>query len=236
VIIGVAAARAYHLHVGDTIILPGGTWPIVGTFADDGSILESQFVGDADTLMTAGQMSGLGSVIVRLESPNAFEAFEQWLATNPALKVTAERQSDYSLRSANQYSAFFTELTYVVGTIMALGALFGIVKLTYAAVSVRTREIATLRAFGYQPVPVAVAVLLETTVLSLAGALLGAGAAWILFNGKHEAALHNVFDLSVSQRLVALGVVWALVFALLGGLPPAIRAPRLSVADALRVV
>lgn len=235
-IVGVAAARAYQLHVGDPITLPGGTWPIVGAFADDGSIVESQFLGDANTVATATHISGFSSVLVRLEKPNAFDAFADWLETNPALDVTAERQSDYSLRTVNRTSAFFTELTYFAGSLMAVGALFGIVKLMYAAVSVRTREIATLRAMGYQPFPLAVSVLLETAFLSLVGALLGAGAAWLLFNGKHVAQLHDVFDLSVSARLFLLGVVWALVLALVGGFPPAMRAARQSVADALRAV
>jgi putative ABC transport system permease protein len=234
VIVGVAAARAFQIHVGDTITLPGGAWPIVGAFADDGSILESQFLGDAVTVMTTGQMSGFSSVLVRLERPEAFDTFSHWIATNPALKVTAERQADYALRTVNRSSAFFTELTYVVGGIMALGAVFGIVKLMYAAVSVRTREIATLRAIGYQPLPLAAAVLLETTFLALVGALLGSGAAWLLFNGKHVTQIRDTFDLAVSPQLFALAVAWALALAILGGLPPAIRAARLSVADAFR--
>jgi putative ABC transport system permease protein len=234
VIVGVAAARAFQIHVGDTITLPGGAWPIVGSFADGGSILESQFLGDAVTVMTAGQMSGFSSVLVRLERPEAFDTFGHWIATNPELKVTAERQIDYALRTVNRSSAFFTELTYVVGMIMALGAVFGIVKLMYGAVSVRTREIATLRAIGYQPLPLAVAVLLETAVLALVGALLGSGAAWLLFNGKHVTQIRDTFDLAVTPRLFALAVAWALALAILGGLPPAIRAARLSVAAAFR--
>jgi putative ABC transport system permease protein len=235
-IVGVAAARAYQLHVGDPITLPGGTWPIVGVFADDGSIVESQFLGDANTVATATQISGFSSVLVRLEKPDAFDAFSHWLETNPALNVTAERQSDYSLRTVNRTSAFFTELTYFVGSLMAVGALFGIVKLMYAAVSVRVREIATLRAIGYQPFPLAASILLETVFLSFVGAVLGAGAAWLVFNGRHSAQLHEVFDLSVSGRLFLLGAAWALVLAMIGGLPPAMRAARLPVADALRAL
>ncbi len=233
-IVGVGAARVYGLHVGDNIVLPGGSWPIVGSFSDAGSILESQLVGDAATLMAAGRMSGFSSVLVRLDRPEAFEAFRQWLTTNPTLTVNPERQSDYALRTVHRASAFFTALTYAVGVIMALGALFGIVKLTYTAVSVRTREIATLRAMGYQSLSVAVSILLESAVLCLAGALVGAGAAWLLFNGKLVAALQNVFTLSVSPRLFALGIAWALALAVLGGLSPATRAARLPVAEALR--
>jgi putative ABC transport system permease protein len=87
---------------------------------------------------------------------------------------------------------------------------------------------------GYQSLPVATSVLLESAVLSIAGAVVGAGLAWLLFNGKLVAALQNVFTLSVSPRLFALGIAWALALAVLGGLLPAIRAARLPVAEALR--
>jgi hypothetical protein len=36
-----------------------------------------------------------------------------------------------------------------------------------------------------------------------------------------------------SGHLIALGIAWALVLALLGGIPPAIRAARRSVRDVL---
>ena len=233
-IVGVGAARVYNLHVGDNVFLPDGAWPIVGTFSDADSILESQLVGDAPTLMSASHLSGFSSVLVRLERPEGFDAFARWLTANPSLMVNPERQSDYASRTVHRASAFFTALTYVVAVIMGLGALFGVVKLTYTAVSVRTREIATLRAMGYQPFPVAASVLLESAVLCIAGALVGASLAWLLFNGKLVAALQNVFTLSVSPRLFVLGIAWALALAVLGGLPPAIRAARLPVAEALR--
>jgi putative ABC transport system permease protein len=231
--IGVAAARAFQLRVGDRIPLPGGTWPIVGSFTDEGSTLESAFIADADTVLAAGRTSGYGSVLVRLESPDAFATFSQWLSTNPDLKESAEPLTGYLQRTSHEFSAFFTALAYAVASMTALGALFGTVKLMYAAVSARTREIATLRAIGYQPLPVALSVLLETSALALTGSLIGAAVAWLLFDGKHTIQARHVYDLSVSGHLIALGVAWALVLAVLGGVAPAIRAAQGSVRDML---
>lgn len=235
-IVGAGAARAYDLHLGDEIDLPGGQWPIVGIFTDGGSILEGQLVGDVLTLSSAAHMSGFGSVRVRLTRPAAFSAFSRWLTTNPALKVVAEQQAHYAARTTSLYTGFFTTVAYLICAIMALGALFATVKLSYAAVSSRTRELATLRAIGYQPLPTAVGVLLETAILSLAAAALGGTAAWLLFDGRLVADLHNVFELSVSPRLFMIGIAWTLTLAILGGLPPAIRAARLSVAQAHRAL
>ena len=233
-IVGVRAQRAFGLKVGDKVILPTGEWPIVGAFSAAGGIIEGQLVADADTVMATSGISGFGSVVVRLENVRAFETFKKWLTTNPTLAVTAERQSDYYLRTANGLSAFFTQIAYIVSAIMAAGAVFASVKIMYASVSTRTREIATLRAIGYAPLPTAIAVVLEMVVLSLTGACLGAILAWLLFNGDVKADIRNVFDLSVSPQLFVLGLAWAMVLAIVGGLPPAIRAARLSVTDALR--
>jgi putative ABC transport system permease protein len=231
--IGVAAAHVFQLRVGDRIPLPGGTWPIVGSFTDGGSTLEGLYLADADTVLAAGRTTGYGSVVVKLESPDAFDVFAHWVSTNPALTESVEPLTAYLQRSTHQFSAFFTALAYAVGSLMTLGALFGTVKLMYAAVSVRTREIATLRAIGYEPLPVALSVLLETTTLALAGALIGSAVAWLLLNGQLTIQARNVYVLSVSGHLIALGVAWALVLAILGGLPPAVRAARGSVRDAL---
>jgi putative ABC transport system permease protein len=83
-------------------------------------------------------------------------------------------------------------------------------------------------------VPLVVAVLLETAVLALVGALLGSGVAWVLFNDRHVTQIRDTFDLAISPQLFALAIAWALVLAILGGLPPAVRGARLSVADAFR--
>jgi len=233
-IIGIQAARAFGLKVGDKALLPSGEWPIVGIFAAGGGLLESRLVGDAATIMTTCKISGFGSVLVQLDDLQAFAAFKQWLTTNPALMVTAERQSDYYLRVADGYSAFFTELAYVVGVIMALGALFGSVKIMHSAASTRAREIATLRAMGYGSLAAALAVLFEMVVLSLTGACCGAAIAWLLFNGKVVSGWNIAVELSVSPRLFLLGLGWALMLAILSSLPTAIRTARLSVANGLR--
>ena len=236
VMVGRSAARAFQLRVGDRIILPGGAWPIVGEFTDDGSILEGQYLGNADTIMSAGLISGYSSVLVRLQNPSAFGAFRHWLEVNPDLKVNAEPLADFDLRTVKRTTAFFTGLTWLVAVVMALGALFGIVKLMYAAVSARTREIATLRSIGYQPLPLGVSILLETTILSLVGATLGAALAWTLFHHRPVLQMRTAFDLALSPSLILFGLLWAVTLALLGGLPPAVRAARLPVSDALRVL
>jgi putative ABC transport system permease protein len=145
-----------------------------------------------------------------------------------------ERHSDWYKRVGNQNTFTLALLGYIVGSVMAIGALFGCLNTMYAAVSTRGREIATLRALGYGAFPVAVSVILEAILLSAAGALIGAAIAWVMFDGKQDVFGNTVFHLSVSRAQFELGVTWAIVVALLGGLLPSIRAARRPVVEALR--
>jgi putative ABC transport system permease protein len=222
------------LEVGDRVIMPDGEWPVVGAFTSGRDILEGEIIGDTDTLMTATRHPSYNSIIVRLTSPSAFDAFKRALTANPALSVTVERQTDWYRKISADFSTFFAEVAYAVGIILACGALFGCLNTMYAAVSARGREIATLRALGYGAFPVAVSVMLEAVLLSVTGALIGAAIAWVLYDGQQDSLGINVFYLSISPGLVELGIVWAIVVAVAGGLLPSIRAARRPVAEALR--
>lgn len=222
-----------NMNIGDDVILPGGPWKIVGIF-HAGDITDGQVIGDTETLLTALHKSAYNSILVRLASYNSLDTLKRALTTNPALSVKVERHSDWYNRAAGDNSNFLARLAYAIGAVMAIGALFGCLNTMYSAVGARGREIATLRALGFSAAPVMVSVLLEALLLAVAGALLGAGAAWLFYDGKQDFFGTNVFHLTVPPLLVGIGVAWAAAVALLGGVPPAIRAARRPVVDALR--
>ena len=233
-IVGVGAQAMYqHMQIGEKVILPDGEWPIVGSFAT-GDLLEGQLLGDTETLLTAMHKVNYNTVLVRLASHDSLDQLKKALTTNPALSVDVMRHSDWYARVASQQTFALALLGYVVGTVMAIGALFGCLNTMYSAVSTRGREIATLRALGYGAFPVAVSVILEAVVLAVAGALVGALIAWALYDGKQDLFGNMVFHLSVSPTQVKLGVIWAVIVSLLGGIFPSIRAARRPVVEALR--
>jgi putative ABC transport system permease protein len=103
------------------------------------------------------------------------------------------------------------------------------------------QEIATLRAIGFGSTAMVVSVLAEALLLALIGGVIGAVLAWLFFDGYVASTGGGangqlVFELSVSSQLMVLGIVWAAVIGLIGGLFPAVRAARLPVATALRAV
>jgi len=233
-VVGVGAARKLGLGVGSEVRMRDGKWPIVGVFSCGGEIIESYLVGDALTVMAARRHAGFAQMIVQLRDARAYPEFQRWLTENPALTLFVERKTDYDLRTAGAKTAFFTRMTYVIGAIMALGALFGIVKIMYGVVRARTREIGTLRAIGFGATPVVVSVLAEAALLGASGGLLGAAVAWLIFDGR-DMWVWGAFKLHVSAALWLLGLAWALTTSLLAGLLPALRAGRLPPSEAIRV-
>ena len=234
-IVGAGASRKFGMKLGDRVLVPGGSWPIVGIFSNGGDRSETELFADAETLMSAARHETFGSMLLKLESPESFGELERWVVANPSLSVKVARMSDYMRGLNARRMQFFRSMTYLISGIMALGALFGAVKIMYAAVRARTKEIGTLRAMGFGSGAVVASVLLEAVALALAGAALGALIAWLLFDGR-EVFSGGVFRLQVSLPLVLLGLAWAAGIALLGGIVPAFRAGRIPAAQALRAV
>jgi putative ABC transport system permease protein len=236
-----AEAQFKGLDVGSHIALRGSDWTIVGAFESNGDSHESELFADAETVLSAYRRNLYQSVVVLLNSKDSFDAFKAALTTNPQLSVAVSRERDYYAEQSQRMGAVLAFVAYFVGGIMAVGALFGALNTMYSAVSVRSREIATLRAIGFGAAAVVVSVLIEAMLLSVMGALIGAGLAWLFFNGNVVSTLGSnftqvVFRLAVSPALVVLGVLWACGIGLIGGLFPAIRAARLPVAAALRAI
>ncbi len=234
-IVGIAIQPEFReLEVGDQVIMQDGQWPIVGSFTTGGDMLEGQIIGDADTLMSAAKRNNFNSVIVRLGGPGSLETLQRALAANPSAGGAGGTPIGILRTHLAGYRRLLPRRGFAVGGIMALGALFGALNTMYSAVGARTQEIGTLRALGFGGTAVAVSVIAETMLLALAGALIGIGLAWALFNGQGYAFGEVLFHLTVSPALVGAGFGWALSVALLGGTLPAIRAARLRVVDALR--
>ena len=100
----------------------------------------------------------------------------------------------------------------------------------------------TLRAIGFQGFPIVVSVLLESIALCLLGAALGGAGAWLAFNGQVISTVNSAsftqiaFAFSVGPGLLVQAAALACVVGLLGGLPPALRAARMPIVEALRAL
>ena len=242
IIVGKAAHNQFKgVNVGDTLNSRGATWTVVGIYATGGDSHESALMTDAETLISVDHRGAFQSVTALLESSAAFQAFKDSLNANPALAVEVQREREYYRAQSKTMSTIIKVIAYVVGGIMAVGAVFGALNTMYSAVSARLQEIATLRALGFGSTAMVMSVLAEALLLALIGGVIGALIAWLFFNGNTASTSGGgmgqmIFELNVSWQLMVIGIVWACVIGLIGGLFPAVRAARLPVAMALRAV
>jgi len=211
----------------------GIDWTVVGHY-DQGNSMQCLVLADAETLMTAFGRNTFNEVVVRLKTPADFDAFRAALEANPALRLQVKRERDAAEERFKGFNAILNFAAYFVGAIMAVGATLGAVNSLYSIVDARRRELATLRAIGFGSGAIVVATLVESVLLALPGALLGAAVAWLFFHDMAVSPFGFTFQLAVTPRLAEIGVAWALLMGLIGGLLPALRAARVPVTTALR--
>jgi putative ABC transport system permease protein len=244
IIVGKAASERYaNLGIGGQPKFGGNQWTVVGIFDTGGGAHDSEVMGDIDTALAAYQRTTYNSVIVKLAGPGSLERLRGALLHDPTLSVEVNLESAYYERQSQTFASVLSIIAKAICTIMAIGAVFAALNTMYSAVSTRAVEIATLRAIGFGAVSVVVSVIVEALALSLLGAAVGAGLAWTLFDGDTVSQLSGggglaqiVFHLHIGAALFTLGIVWACVVGLIGGLLPAIRAARIPVAVALRAI
>jgi putative ABC transport system permease protein len=244
VIVGKNATISYAgLTVGNTISLGTLKWKVVGVFDAGGSAFDSEVWCDGHLLGPAYNRPDtfFQSVTVHLSSPEALQQLKDSVTSDPRLNVDVSREIDYYSKQSTRLTRLITVLGGLVAGIMAVGAVFGALNTMYSAVSERGREIATMRALGFGGPSVVFSFVIEALLISFVGGLLGCIAVLPL-NGLTTGAMnlqtfsHMAFGFKITSELLIKGVVFALFMGLIGGVPPAIRAARRPVAQALRAL
>jgi putative ABC transport system permease protein len=242
IVVGRNASRTYAgLTLGNTVQFGGGRWQVVGIFDTGGSAFDSEIWCDAKLLNEILKRPDniFQSVTVHLASPQTFQQFKDAVTSDPRMNVDVTREIDYYAKQSTTMTRLITVLGGLVAAIMAIGAVFGALNTMYSAIAERGREIATMRAVGFSSSNVILSFLFEALSISLVGGILGCLAVLPLngftTNTMNFQTFANVaFAFKITFDLLLLGIVFALVMGVLGGMLPAIRAATRPVAVALR--
>jgi putative ABC transport system permease protein len=229
------------LRVGDTIVSGQSTWSVVGMFETDGSVAETEIWCDARVLQGVYRRgNSYQSLLARLDSSDSFTSFRDWLTANPQVNVQVRREEDYYAQQSRALTSLIRTVGFGIAALMGIGAVFGAILTMYTAVSTRSREIATLRALGFNTTSVVVSVLAESLALAAIGGAIGGLLAYVAFNGYQTSTMNFstfsqvAFAFQVTPQLLGMGLFYALAMGLVGGLFPALRAARLPIPSALR--
>jgi putative ABC transport system permease protein len=232
IVVGAGLLREFAgYELGKTVRFGSNTWKVVGVFESPGSALESELWADAPVVQSLfNRGSAFQTARVAMTSEADLAKFLAAVKADPRLKgVKAQSEFDYFAEQASSSGQTITIIGYVLGTLMAIGALAGAWNTMYSSVSTRAAEIATLRIIGFSGFSAFMGTMAEALALSFIGALLGAGLMALFFNGMSASTLGQgftqvAFRLEMSPALIGGAIVVALVIGFLGGFFPGLRA------------
>ena len=233
-----------------TIRIRGETFTVIGTLEFKGSTgfrdQDDQVLIPLTTM--AARIVGMNttagvsveSIAVSARSAEAMEAGEYQITNLLRLRhrIVPPREDDFLIRNqadlVNASNAVANVFTALLGGSAAISLLvggIGIMNIMLVSVTERTREIGIRRAIGARCSDILRQFLIESTVLSLAGGLLG-----VLLGVLASMAINSVFGWSAGIALDAVGcsLIFCLVIGVFFGAYPASKAAQLDPMTALR--
>ncbi len=225
------------MHIGP------GQWKVVGVFDSGGSAFDSEIWADANIVNGAYQRPPgvYQSVTAKLRSADDFKAFKTALERDPRAKLQASPEPEYYESQSQLVTTLIKVLGTIVAIVMGLGAILAALNTMYSAVSERSREIAVLRALGFQGGSIVLSFLAEAMIIAIIGGILGCIVV-LPVNGITTGTInwqtfsHLSFAFRITPDLLLWGILFAIFMGVLGGLPPAIRAARANVSTTLRAL
>ena len=249
-IIAKTLADRFGFKVGDRIPIIAGIWPL----ADGSNNWEFDLVGIFDTknpkerslyemmlfrhdYFDEARQFGKGTIgwmVVKVDDPAQNEVIVDQIDA-----LFANSPNETRTQTEKAFNQSFIKQMGDIGLIMSsiIGAVFfTLLFLTgntmMQSVRERVPELAVLKTLGYSDRAVLALVLAESLALCLLAALAGIGLAALLLPGI-AAKLPGFSGLSLSPATVLGAMGLAVLLALIVGLPPALRAMRLQIVDAL---
>lgn len=247
-IVGRSVAARYGWQVGDRVTLVADIWPqrdgsnewnfeITGIYTspdseqNEGALLFQHEYFDEARQFARGTV---GWFLVQVEDPDRAEevalAIDALFANSPN-ETKTQTEKAFAQGFARQFGDIGLIVTAILGAVF-----FTILVLTgntmAQAVRERIPELAILKTLGFSDRAVLGLVVAESLLMVLVGGILGlvlAGAAL----GAVGAALAGFGIQGISASVASSGLVVMLLLGLVVGLPPALRAMRLRVVDAL---
>ncbi|HUB78801.1 MAG TPA: ABC transporter permease [Bryobacteraceae bacterium] len=239
VVVGKAIADRFpQAQIGRKVHFGRGDWEIAGVFDASGGAQSSEVWGDLFQVSSDLQrVDAVSSGLVTATDPITAKALVASLNEDQRLGVKAMLEKDYYDQQTSSAKPI-ESVGLIVAIIMAIGSSFAAMNTMYAAVARRSREIGTLRVLGFSKGSILASFLVESTLLSGLGGLLGCVLAMPL-NGITTAIGNNTFSetafaFHVTPQIMLTGIIFAVVLGSGGGLFPARMAARKQILTALR--
>lgn len=232
--------RFSNMDVGDTFKFGPQTWNVVGVFDAAGTAFASEIWADVDYLGSARKRNAYSSLMIRPIDHAAFESIRASIKDDNRLKLQVKTEYDYYVGQTTGLLGIVI-LVFIVTAFMVAAAILATMNTMFTAVSLRKRELATMRAIGFKRRTIVAAMVIESAFVALVGGVLGVLMAlpvnFISTGTVNWQTFSEVaFNFRVDEVVAAIGILLAVISGVVGGLIPAISAARLPITRALREI
>jgi putative ABC transport system permease protein len=233
VLIGSSIASDLGKKAGDRIMLGGKAFDVAAVLSPTGSSEDDVIMADLETTQAMlGRGDRLTFVEVTAEGAAAERVAAQISAAVPEARVTALKQA---IEGKKQVMERFVAFGMALSALVLVASGFSVLTMMISSVHQRTREIGILRAVGYRRSHIAVVMLSEAVLLSLAGGL-GGFAAGSGLGRLIATRLLDVSQVQAASDALLIAVSLSLAVGLAAAAYPAFRAASIDPARALRFV
>jgi putative ABC transport system permease protein len=236
-------AKKYGWHIGDRIPLNSntlqidgsGTWTfqIVGTFTDHEPGEAGFIVANYDYLNEARVLnkSTVRNFYAAISDPK--RAAEMSDTIDHLFANSSNETTTASFREgAQQQMRSIGDLNLLIRSVISavlVALLFSITTIRMQTIRERTPELAVLKTLGFSDRSIFLMVVGESLLICIAAVLAGLA----LATGVFPYTAKFIPGLSMPPTVVGFGLIGAVTVALITAAPPALRAARLQVVDAL---
>jgi putative ABC transport system permease protein len=223
------------LQPGQLIEFDGRQWKISGVFAAGGAAFESEVWAPLSDLQSALKRQDLSLVAVGMDSAEAAADVDLFCRERIDLELKSVSETAYYADLQKHYRPV-RMLGWVVVCLVAGSGVFAGLNTMYGAVVGRIRELATLQAIGYRRRAIMLTLIQEATLLACGGALVACVLGLMFVNGAAVRFTMGAFMLRVDSVGIAIACGTAVVLGVVGAIPPAAKAMRLPVVEAIKAI
>ena len=245
VIVGADTAKKYGLKVGDRVTLGANLYPAdlelnvrgiyAGTLDDRNMFFHQAYLDES-----LGGKGDVGMWFVRAASPEVVSGvisrIEKAFA-NTSAEVRAETERAFQM----SFVSMLGNIRVLIGSIctaVVIMLVMASASTMSMAIRERFRELAVLKALGFQRGELFLFILAESFALSTLGFLLGAGGAWALYTLVPAPVLTAGFFpyLEVTSRMLGIAGAVAALLGVVSAVGPGIAVARMSVVEGLKTL
>lgn len=223
------------LQPGQMIRFDGRDWRISGVFAAGGAAFESEVWCPLNDLQSVLKRQDLSLVAVTMDSADAAADVDLFCRERIDLELKSVEEMAYYADLQKHYRPV-RMLGWIVVCLVAGSGVFAGLNTMYGAVVGRIRELATLQAIGYRRRAILLTLIQEATLLACCGALIACLLGLLFVNGTAVRFTMGAFMLRVDSVGIAIACVTAVILGIVGALPPAAKAMRLPVVEAIKAI